>query len=210
MSNITAKAKYMAGNPIIVRLWAGANMSERYRIYEHNGTAYATLIYTGIIYTLATAEDVNISSLFAEKAKTAGVTLYMMVLVNASDVEHDAVYFSIYGGGLSKLMIRQLGAETIFDRKLANVTANFFLSTRTNNHILCIAENELLPLYFYGLGHKFYAKHEGETLITYDHGTNENDSLQYIDFAALRQAYILASGAVVTDSNDTFWTFFCS
>jgi len=190
MSNITAKAKYMAGNPIVVGLWAGANMSERYRIYEHNGTAYATLVYTGIIYTLATAEDVNLSSLFAEKAKTAGVTLYMMVLVNASDVEHDPVYFSIYGGGLSKLMIRQLGAETIFERKLANVTANFFLSTRTNNHILCIAENELLPLYFYGLGHKFYVKVNGITFASYDHGTNVNDGLRHIDFAALREAYM--------------------
>ena len=97
-TNILIAERVLAGNAIIAKLYAGANASKRYRVYD--GTAYGTLIYEGTIYTVAdTYSEIDISGLFAEKVNVAGVDNYKLVLVSDEDVESDTIYFSVYGGG---------------------------------------------------------------------------------------------------------------
>jgi len=194
---------YMAGNPVLAWLYTGLNMSGRYRLYKHDGTegvyAYTILIYEGIVFTASDYAEVNLTSLFADLKSTAGVERYCLTLVDAEDVESGFVdgQMVVYGGGISKLMTRQL-IGSIFQNKLANNDVNFFLSTRTNNTTITIREDELLPLYFYGKGHSFTVKANNITVATYAHGLYDIDSLQSLDFAALRLALITSDNVLAS------------
>lgn len=207
--NIVIAERCLAGNPVIVKLYAGANASKRYRLY--GGTVYGTLIYEGLIYTVTdTYSEINISGLFAEKVNTAGVDNYKLVLVSDEDAESDTTYFSVYGGAISKLIKRTLAGTDIFTAKLKKANDNFLLTTRTGDRIIIIPEDELQAFSYYAKGIDCYVKADGETIAGYEHSGDTDESIQVIDMAALRAQLVTDSNKLVnvfdmvTDSSYSF------
>jgi len=186
------KDRYLACNPLVLDIYTGANSTGRYRIYTGND-----LLFEGIAFSFSGTARVDISNLFSDNM-TAGSWNCKMVTV-IDDVEyaggtdstkqHD---FIVYGGAISRLLSRMLaGSNTdIFSWKLKNSGTNFFLSTRTNDYGLYIPENELEPLYYYAKGMKFDIKAENEIIASIDHTADAEESLQSIDFSALRQQIV--------------------
>ena len=178
--------RYLAGNPIIIGMQPRTDRSAHYRIY----VAYDlnTPIFNGVGYQPDENNyvEVNVSSLFSHLKSEAGVNKYYITLVDTSFMEYGGVYFTVYGGGISKLMLRQLNSASIFTTKLKNTEDNFFLTTRTNGNQICIPENEANFLYYYAKGHKFHVKVSGQLLATYDHSADVNESMTWLYLPTLR------------------------
>ncbi len=162
----------------------------RYRVYTGNGTTFTTLRYQGVVSQANTWAIVDISSLFAEMAEIAGVLLAKVVLVDNANAEYGADeysdYITIFGGGISKLLMRKLKAANtnIFSWKLKNNESNFLLTTRTNNAEIFIPENELMPLGYYARGLNFTI--ENDALVLMGHEDSVNEELELIDFSELQ------------------------
>lgn len=188
-TNILISQRSLAGNPVIAQLYAGANASKRYRVYRNN-----SLLYEGLIYSLTdTYTRVDISGLFSDQKINAGVTHCKIVLVtsiNQNDVESDATDFTVYGGGISKLLQRSLISTDIFVEKLKKANNNFFLTTRTSDRIIVIPEDELMPLSFYGAGMKLTVKADGLLALVNDYSTETDETLKTWDFATIRSSYM--------------------
>ena len=192
---------FLAGNPIWISIWTGVNGSTRYRIYANN-----ELLFDGSAFSIMGTAKVDVSGLFEGLIKNAGITQAKMITVDSDGVEYDGsdplyVYdFVVYGGGISKGMIRKLTAlETdIFSYKLKNSTTNFFLTTRTNDNVICIPEDELMPLFYYAKGMNFTVKVDGATVASYNHSGDAEESLQSIDFSALRRALVTSGNKLAS------------
>ncbi|MCV5968876.1 hypothetical protein, partial [Lactococcus petauri] len=71
------------------------------------GVDYATLIYAGLVSSIADYSHINISDLFTDLQKTAGVNDYKIAFVNnAGEITLEKL-FTVYGGAVSKLMQRK-------------------------------------------------------------------------------------------------------
>jgi hypothetical protein len=185
-SEIIIQERYLAGNPIRISLSPRLDQSAQYRIYEAGNLTKP--IFSGIGYQPDAYNwvEVNISSLFSQLRSEAGVKRFYIALVNSSNMEYGGTYFDVYGGGISKLLYRQLNTQSIFTTKLKNTNENFFLTTRTSCYLICIPENEMGWLFYYAKGHKFYVKVDGVTLAIYDHSANLTDSLTWLYLRTLR------------------------
>ena len=182
--NILIAPRNLARNPVVASMYAGANATCRYRISSDNA-----ILYEGSITTIADYAVVDLSDFF-EYLKIAGLIQCRICLVDNANIENSEKFFTVYGGGISKLLRRKLSAAAVdfFDWKLKNVNNNFFLTTRTNGRLIVIPEDELLPLKFYAKGLNFSVKVTGETVATYDHSADAAESLQEIDFNTLRRS----------------------
>ena len=191
-----ATNNFLAGNPIIITISTGLNLSTRYRIYS--GAGYSVLLFEGSVYSAMGTVNVDISDLFMSLSTKAGVTPAKMVTVSDTGVEYvgtntgNLYLFNVYGGGISNGMMRKLSylEKDIFSSKLKKSDTNFLLTTRTNESVIYVSEDELLPFYYYAKGLKFYIKADGATVATYDHSSDTEESLQRIDFAALREQLV--------------------
>ena len=199
----TSNYFYLAGNPIEISI--GTGNSIRYRVY--GGTNYDTILYVGMAYTIdGGSATIDISELFSAMKNTSGVQKVRIVKVDddGNNWVGDADYIhkhdiTIFGGGISNLYKRFLAtAETnIFDFKLKNQETNFFLTTRTNDYIITIPEDELLPLYYYGSGMAFTVKNGDDVLAVYDHTSETDEVLHSIDFNQLRKLAVAELGRLV-------------
>lgn len=187
----------MAGNPAMLRVGSGISEAANYVVSKWNSTTSVfDAIYTGVVFTGDGYAYIDISSLFEHMQNTAGVEKYE-VRVGAYPFGYKE--FFVYGGGISKNKIRILAAQTedIFTSKLDKPTANFMLTTRTDSRVIYIPENELMPMYYYSgnyLKKNFGIYVNGVSILSRDHSALTDDSLQNIDFAALRNAYALSAG----------------
>lgn len=195
-STVAIDYAVMAGNPVMLRVGSGTSEAANYVVSKWNSTTSVfDTIYTGVVFTGEGYAYVDISSLFEHLQNAAGVEKYE-VRVGAGPFGYRE--FFVYGGGISKSKMRILAAQTedIFS-KLDNPTANFMLTTRTDSRVIYIPENELMPMYYYSgnfLKKKFGVYVNGVSILSRDHSALVDDSLESIDFAALRNAYALSSG----------------
>jgi len=196
---IAVKYQYLAGNPVKVKFFAGASASSRYRVYKYDGSAYSELIYEGVVFTTTTYAEVDLASLFADLTSVAGVTKCMVGLVDSVGVLGFTAEFEVYGGGISKQLLRRYAdsGTDVFAEKLKNATKNFFLTTRSAGTII-IAENELLPLYFYAKGLVFSIQTGGVTIGTYNFTDMPADGLDSIDFNDLRGNVLMTENKLVS------------
>jgi len=170
------KERYLACNPLVLDIYTGINSSASYRIYNGND-----LLFEGIAFSFNGTASINISKLFSDRLSAGSWNCRMVTVID--DVEyagnpdstkrHD---FIVYGGAISW--------------KLKNSETNFFLSTRTDDYTLYIPETELEPLFYYAKGMKFYIKAGDEIILSVDHSADAEESLQSIDFSALRQQIV--------------------
>jgi hypothetical protein len=184
----------LAGNPIMMGFWTGDIQSARYRIYT--GSNLDVLEYDGMISSISEWAWVDVASIFSSMKNTAGVTRAKIVMVDDAGVESGSAehtpdnipILTIFGGGISKLLVRMLAGNNsnIFSWKLKDSTTNFFLTTRTNSFTIAIPENELMPLYYYAKGLKFDIKVDDTIVMSKDHTADIEETLQFIDFSALR------------------------
>ena len=197
-ASITIKANYLARNPIVVAINAGTNASSRYRIYSLLPTP--ELQYEGVVYTAAEAADIDISSVFGSLREDAGVAACSICLVDDEDVESLTETFNVFCGGISKLMIRKLAANStdIFSWKLKNNASNFFLTTRTNGRLIYVPEDELLPLSFYRAGMYLKVKVDNEYVWIQDYKADTSETLHAWDFANLRAGVIASKNKIAS------------
>ena len=209
--------RFLAGNPILISINTGVNTNGRYRIYT--GEGYITLLHDGNVFSISGTAIIDLSELFTNLRFIAGVMPAKMVTVDSEGVEYipDPVQnstnyyeFTVYGGGISKLMQRKLVAATsnIFSQKLKLDSNNFFLTSRTNNRIITIPENELMPFFYYAKDMNFEI-YSGNDLILGTEYSETYESLMSIDFAALRKYVFdnmdrLISVFDIYDTNNTF------
>lgn len=175
----------MARNPVIVRFSGDEGTSVNYKIYEGQSELYA-----GQLSVPAGGVEVDFSFLFTDLHEHAGVRNYTLEADDGSSAPEYS--FSVYGGGVSKMYRRE--AVDVFSEKLKNVYSNFFLSTRTGGKVLRIAENELMPLFFYGGNMEFEVRANGTVLAKYDGYTSDADELMYIDLQELRSSAVAYYG----------------
>jgi len=196
--NILIPRKNLARNPIVASIYGGNNLSNIFRLYE--GIALNELIYEGVIYNIDDYVRVDLSPFFGMLQEKAGVKSCRICLVSNDGTEYGNKNFDVYGGGISKNLTRQLAVSEIdvFSWKLKNVNKNFFLSTRSNGRTITIPEDELLPLSFYAKGLNFLVKVNGETIATYNHCIDLTESLQSIDFNALRLEVVATKNKLVS------------
>lgn len=189
---IVIAERTLAKNPLLVSFYYADGVTLSYRIYTSD-----KLIYTGCISILNDYVRVNISDLFESLLPAAGV---LNCKVQFSYSEEYEKTFTVYGGGISKLMQRKLAASNtdIFSWKLKNINTNFFLTTRTNARIIRIPEDELMPLAYYAKGMNFIVKVNGDTVATYDHGADAGESLKALDLGALRRQLMTDIGKLVS------------
>lgn len=185
---ILAEEKYFAGNPMLVALWTYENKASVFVIYdEYNSTE----LYRGEIYSISGWATTDISGIFKRRHVTAGSGYYKIALVSDEYGEYASAYFYVYAGGVSKLLHRRLltipNSGNIFDYKIKNQNGNFLLTTRSFDTLICIPEDELLPLSYYSKGMKFSVKNGINVLLTRDHSLDEIETVASIDFAALRE-----------------------
>lgn len=189
----------MAGNPVMLRVGSGTSEAANYVVSKWNSTTSVyENIYTGVVFTGDGYAYVDISSLFEHLQNAAGVEKYE-VRVRDGGAALGYKEFFVYGGGISKNKIRRLAAqsEDIFSSKIDKPTANFMLTTRTDSRVIYIPENELMPMYYYSgnfLKKNFGVYVNGVSILSRDHSALADDSLENIDFAALRNAYALSNG----------------
>lgn len=184
---ILAEEKYFAGNPMLVALWTYENKASVFVIYdEYNSTE----LYRGEIYSISGWATTDISGIFKRRHVTAGSGYYKIALVSDEYGEYASAYFYVYAGGVSKLLHRMLltipNSGNIFDYKIKNQNGNFLLTTRSFDTLICIPEDELLPLSYYSKGMKFSVKNGINVLLARDHSLDEIETVASIDFAALR------------------------
>ena len=201
------RAFYLAGNPIVIGV-----IGTRYRIRIGAQYNYGQIIYEGVCVVdnvSGSYFNVDISNLFSYLKDTAGVTSAKITVVSSTDVESGvaentpggSTVFYVFGGGISKLMMRRLKNinSDIFTEKLKNNLANFILSTRNGGNYLFIPENELLPLKYYGKGMKYDIKSGSETILSVDHTSELQEKIFSIDLALLRKQTAINSGKLVSD-----------
>lgn len=199
----------LVGDPIVAGFWTFADKTAVFRIYN----SADTLIYQGQTYAIGGSggnwADVDLSSVFIPYHKTAGAAKYRISLLsNDTGEEYSSKEISIYAGGQSKLIRRK--GEDIFEKKLKNADTNFFLTTRTSGYYIFIPEDELLPLAYYAAGMKFYIKNGDDLLLLKDHSAQAEESVETIDFAALRKQAALSLGRWVNEfrlTTDSGWSF---
>jgi len=184
-ADIIIPTRNLARNPLVAQLFAGTNATAKFKVW--GGVGYATLIYEGLVSSIADYSHINISDLFTDLQKTAGVADFKIAFVNDTDVITIEKLFTVYGGAVSKLMQRKLAAAgtDIFGWKLKNNNANFLLTTRTNARTLYIPEDELMPLKYYSkdIAFKIWAGTYNVATIAANTGA---EALAEIDLKALR------------------------
>ena len=192
---ITSKSRYLAGNPIVVGLFVAANTGLVYKIW--NGG----VIFQGAITTGTTEIQVDITTLFEDLKNEVSFRYYEIELLNATGTTRiDLKGFTVYGGGISKALLRDLAKNNtdIFAYKLKNAYENFWLTTRSNTRTIPIPENELEILYFYETGLLFDIKCEGVVLQHWDF-TVAPENIGGIDFNALRNQHLAATGRLINE-----------
>ena len=196
--NILIPEKNLARNPIVASFYGGNNLSNIFRLYE--GATLNQLIYEGVIYNIDDYVRVDLSPFFDNLRKNAGVEKFRICMVRTDGSEYADKYFEVYGGGISKLLMRKLVAAStdIFNWKLKNPLNNFFLTTRTNALLIFIPENELIPLNYYGKGLTFNIKVDGQTVATFNHSNDLTESVKSIDFNALRNELVANNHKLVS------------
>lgn len=215
---ILINERNMAGNPVIARLWTSENQSARFivRLLQQIDPEWdGEILYSGEVYSDGGWATVDLSSIFINRNQTAGASVYFISLYDISTGnEYEHQQFTVYAGGVSKLMLRELmvtpGTSDIFSVKLKNIDANFLLTTRTNDYFVFIPEGEIMPLYYYAKGLKFTIKANDISVLERDHSADEQESIQFIDIKELRNNVafnhnILASEFRVV--NDNGWSF---
>ena len=192
---ISSKSRYLAGNPIIVGLFVAANTGLVYKIWDGG------VIFQGSIYTGTTEIQVDITSLFEDLKNEVSFRYYEIELLDATGTTRiDLKGFTVYGGGISKSLMRELAKNNsdIFVYKLKNAYENFLLTTRSNTRTIRIPENELEQLYFYKTGLLFDVKCEGVFLQHYDF-TTAPEAIGEIDFNAMRNQHLAATGRLINE-----------
>lgn len=207
---ILINERNLVGNPIPVSLWTFADKMAIYVVYS--ASDLVNPIYKGEVHSVSGwARIDNLNSIFKDLHPGAGVGTYFISLIDPETLlEFSGRQFKVYGGGISKLLLRELdrtsNAGSIFDWKLKNSTTNFFLTTRTNDYVIHIPEDELLPLPYYAQGMKFDIKNGDDIIEIIDNSADTEESLQTIDFQALRLTAIIdfnrwcSEFRIVTDS----------
>lgn len=184
---INIAERSFSGNPVMLSLYVGAALNARYRVYVIGEVT--ELLFTGDVYSLADWATVNISSV-TDMGLASDLINFRIDLLDAEDAVVEEKQFTVYPGGISKLMQRKLAASgtNIFALKIKNQETNFFLSTRSFNTELFIPENELMPLYYYAKGMKFKIKASQNRyeLDAIDGTGYPAEVLEGIDLAALR------------------------
>jgi len=193
------KERYLACNPLVLDIYTGINSTGHYRIYTGND-----LLFDSMAFSFSGIAQVDISSLFSENMTAGSWNCRMVTVIDNveyagnpdSTKRHD---FIVYGGAISWILKQLLidGNTDIFSWKLKNSETNFFLSTRTNDYTLYVPENELEPLYYYAKGLKFDIKADDEIIASIDHTADADESLQSIDFSALRQQMVVAKNKFI-------------
>ena len=186
---INIAERSFSGNPVFLSLYVGVPRSARYRIR----TVLGVVVFEGEVYSTTDWSTVDISSVVAIEAINAEMFTYEVLLLDGAGNTVETKQFTVYPGGISKLMQRKLIAAgtDIFALKIKNHETNFFLSTRSFNTELFIPENELMPLFYYAKGMKFKIRVSQNTceLDGIDGTGYPDEVLEGIDFAALRLYY---------------------
>ena len=204
--------KVFAGNAIIASLWTYENKSA---IFTVNDESSDTEIYRGIVYSYTGWANADISGIFKNKHITASSGSYSVSLVSVSTGNIYATEsFSVYAGGINKLLIRHLltinNAGNIFDYKIKNQNTNFLLTTRTFDTLISIPEDELLPLYYYSQGLKFKVMCNDLEILSRDHSLDANEAVASIDFSALREMVVSSQNRWASEfkiETETGWSF---
>ncbi len=196
---ILIPSRNLAGNPIIAKLYAGADTLRRWRITRAIATdPFYEVIYEGTVYTkLDMYAEIRISDIFEELQHVAGTQKFTLQLAvndtNYTGAESETI--TVYGGAISKLLSRKLfnGNTDVFGWKLKNIENNFLLTTRTNTKTVFIPENELLPIGYYAkdLSFKIMAN---DTLVEARNEVLTDDALRTIDFDTNRRKVLDTTG----------------
>lgn len=184
-ARIIPKDKYLAGNAMMVQVWG----TQTYGIFDANNVLIFSGYTNGLEVETSKWDNLDITSIFAQYATVVGATIFSIGFADGT-YKHP---FTLFGGAISKLLMRQLAASAtdIFAWKLKNQNTNFFLTTRTNDYTIHIPENELLPLAYYAKGLKFDIKTDDNAVVlSKDHTADINESLLIIDFSAIRSALV--------------------
>lgn len=192
--NILISPRNLVNNPIPVSMYCADNVTFMFEITD---LTHSNVLYSGSLTSMTDYSTIDISDIFSLLLPKAGVIDAKIELIYSGEI---IANFSVYGGGISKAMRRrliQLNTD-IFTEKLKNSSCNFFLTSRTMGKLVVIPEDELLPLYYYAKGHNFVVKCNGEVVDTYNHSADVSDSLQEIDFAALRKSIALTQKKLVS------------
>lgn len=198
-------ANKLAGNPIVLPIYTGANSSGRYRIY-----ANGVLVYDGTAYSISGVAQVDISGLFESYITQAVAVHVEMVTVHADGIEYKPIagegnspnynVFTLYGGAIGDILVRKLANVNtdVFAWKLKNAGNNFLLTTRTNSRTICIPENEFGKIYYYGKGLKFKLYNSGTWLASFDHTGDAVEMVKMIDLAQLRRDIFNEKGKLIS------------
>lgn len=209
---ILIPTRNLAGNPIIAKLYAGADTLRRWRITRAIATdPFYEVIYEGTVYTkLDMYAEIRISDIFEELQHIAGTQKFTLQLAvndtNYTGAELETI--TIYGGAISKLLSRKLfnGDTDVFGWKLKNIENNFLLTTRTNTRTIFIPENELLPIGYYAKDMNFKIM-ANDALVESQNEVLTDDALRTIDFDTIRRKVLDTTGKLtnvfkILTSND--------
>jgi hypothetical protein len=203
---ILIPSRNLAGNPIIAKLYAGADTLRRWRITRVILTdPFYEVIYEGTVYTkLDMYAEIRISDIFEELQHIAGTQKFTLQLAvndtNYTGAELETI--TVYGGAISKLLSRKLfnGNTDVFGWKLKNIENNFLLTTRTNTRTIFIPENELLPIGYYAKDMSFKIM-ANNALVESRNEVLTDDALRTIDFDTIRRKVLDTTGKLTNVFN---------
>lgn len=185
------KEKYLRGNPISIEVSGlAAGTIVNYQVLH----ADESKLFSGVFYSYTDTHILDISSLFSTQ-DTLTYEEYK-VKFETTGVGPQTFSFSLYAGAINKPLQRKLHdlGKDIFEVKLHNVNANFFLSTRSFSRYIFIRENELMPLLFYIKGKRFGIYAGNNLLNQYNYLDTVAERLNGIDLSAIRQKHFTDTG----------------
>ncbi len=193
MLAIIGKEKYLANNPVTIKIEGLIDTEIVAVSYSLTRTDDSKVVFQGTVYALSGSTSLDLSDFFACISEP---TAYSLTCTGAD--ESDTHEFLVYPGGINNLLRRILhqAGKDIFEIKLANNTANFLLSTRSFSRYIYIPEDELMPLYFYSKGKEFEVRADGELLSGFDYVDATDESLLSLDLDQLRQTLHTNTGAL--------------
>lgn len=206
---ILAPLYSLSGNKTIATLWFGTERTRRYKVYKT--TTADSLLFEGEVYSIVEWLAIDMSTLF--NPTIDATYTYKVELYDNLDALLDTKVLYVYPGAISKLLYRRLAAAgtDIFTFKLKNRHTNFLITTRTLSSEIVIPENELWPIYFYGLNlnFKIYASDNTHEVYNWDSSLLTSETLQSIDIRELRRLCATNNGVWANDfrfvANDATW-----
>ena len=185
----------LAGNTVMLTVESDSGNAVVYQVLDKDDLD----VYAGVVITPVGGVEIDISFLFENLKRKAGVEKYFAVIDDGLDSMR--LEFFVFGGGISKSFMRALREHNtdIFEWKLKSRIRNFFLTTRTNSRIILIPENELMPIGCYPAGVYFYIDTDGDNIEDGEYASEPTERYVQIDFERLRKDYFDSSGKIASE-----------